>query len=212
MNAHSRLIYKKDWKSHKFTGTINWKPGDYDNFPTMKNTIEGHYLQTSMDYILMHDFITSYSKYGPDIYKITDVNLNGRDGQDIIEDTMSLYGCLLGLVRKINKYQILAKFEHSPFGNYNNPSSRYQDFRDGILAWKAFTAHFDKMGNREVYIQTLSTTINKPYKFHPEGVIGWIQEKEQAYSEMEGITKYSMPDDLKKSTLLQLLGQHGSEW
>ena len=29
---------------------------------------------------------------------------------------------------------------------------------------------------------------------------------------MDGITKYSMPDDLKKSTLLQLLGQQGSEW
>ena len=80
------------------------------------------------------------------------------------------------------------------------------------MAWKAFTEHFDKMGNQEVYIQTLSATINKPYKYHPEGIIGWIQEKEQAYSEMEGITKYSIPDDLKKSTLLQLLRQHGSEW
>ena len=81
----------------------------------MKNTIEGHYLQTSMGYIFMNDFITSYSKHGPDVYKMTEVNLNGRDGQDIIEDAMSLYGCLLGLVKKINKYQILTKFEHSPF-------------------------------------------------------------------------------------------------
>ena len=125
-----------------------------------------------------------------------EANFNGRDGQDITEDAMPLCGCLLGLVKKINKYQILAKFEHSPFGNHNNPSSKYQDFRDGILAWKAFTEHFDKMGNIEVYIQPLSTTINKPYKYHLKGIIGWIQEKEQAYSGMEGISKYSMPDDL----------------
>ena len=51
------------------------------------------------------------------------------------------------LVRKTNKYQILANFDHSPFGNHNNPNSKYQDFKDGILAWKAFTEHFDKMGN-----------------------------------------------------------------
>ena len=115
INAKLRFIHKKDWKSHRFTELINWKPGDYDNFPTMKNIIERHYLQTSMGYIFMNDFINSYSKHGPDIYQMTDINLNRRDGQDIIEDAMSLYGCLLGLVRKINKYQILAKFEHSPF-------------------------------------------------------------------------------------------------
>ena len=62
--------------------------------------------------------------------------------------------------------------------------------------------HFDRMGNREVYIHSLSNTINKPYKYHPEEIIGWIHEKEQAYSEMEDISEYSMPDNLKKITLL----------
>ena len=176
VNAHSRMIYKKDWKSHKFTGSINWKPGDYANFPTMKNTIEGHYLQTSMRYIFMNDFISLYARNGPDVYKINEHQLNGRDVQNIIEDATSLYGCLLGLVRK-NKYQILSKFEHSPFGNNNDPNSKYPDFRDGIKAWKAFTEHFDKMGNKEVYIHSLSNIINKPYKYHPEGIIGWIHEK-----------------------------------
>ena len=160
----------------------------------------------------MNDFISSYSKHGPDVYKISEHQLNGRDGQEIIEDAISLFGCLLGLVRKINKYQILSKFEHSPFGNHNDPNSNYPDFRDGIMAWKAFTEHFDKMGNKEVYIHSLSNTINKPYKYHPEGIIGWIHEKEQAYSEMEDISEYSMPDNLKKTTLLQQLGNHGSEW
>ena len=80
------------------------------------------------------------------------------------------------------------------------------------MAWKAFTEHFDRMGNQEVYIHSLSNTINKPYKYHPEGIIGWVHEKEQAYSEMEDISEYSMPENLKKTTLLQQLGSHGSEW
>ena len=31
-NANSRPAYRKDWKSHKFTAAITWKPGDYENF------------------------------------------------------------------------------------------------------------------------------------------------------------------------------------
>ena len=57
-----------------------------------------------MGHIFMNDFITLYSQLDPDLYKITEHQLNGRDGQDIIEDVISLYGCLFGLVRKTNEY------------------------------------------------------------------------------------------------------------
>ena len=86
----------------------------------MKNTIEGHYLQTSMVYNFMNDFIDKYTLHGPDVFVLDDVHLHDRDGYDIIDDPISLYGCLLGLVKKINKYQILVRYEYSPFGSYKN--------------------------------------------------------------------------------------------
>ena len=165
-----------------------------------------------MAYIFMNDFVGKYSIFGPDMFLHDDVHLHDRDGYDIIDDAISLYGCLLGLVKKINKYQILARFEHSPFGNYKNKESKYSDFRDGILAWGAFIKHYDKMGNKEVYLASLNNTIHKAYKHHPEGIIGWIQEKEQAYAEIEEITDASLPDSMKTTSVLHQLGNHGSEW
>ena len=69
MDAQTKRIQFENLscKSHKFTGTINWKPGDYDNFPMIKNTIEGHYLQTAMGYIFMHVIFTLYSKHFPEV-------------------------------------------------------------------------------------------------------------------------------------------------
>ena len=119
-NGNSRPAYKKDWQNHRFNAAITWKPGDYKNFPTMKNTIEGHYLQTSMAYIFMNDFIDKYTVHGPGIFLHDSVHLHDRDGYDIIDDAISLHGCLLGLIKKINKYQILVRYEHSPFQNYKN--------------------------------------------------------------------------------------------
>ena len=65
----------------------------------------------------MNDFINKYTIHGPDVFLLDSVHLHDRDGYVIIDDEISLYCCLLGLFKKINKYQILARYEHSPFGN-----------------------------------------------------------------------------------------------
>ena len=64
----------------------------------------------------------------------------------------------------------------------------------------AFIEHYNKMGNKEVYITSLSKTINRYHRHHPEGIVGWIQEKEQAYAELKEVTNTSMPNRLKVST------------
>ena len=62
-------------------------------------------------------FIDKYTIHGPDVFLLDSGHLHDRDGYDIIDDAISLYGFLLGLVKKFNKYQILTRYEHSPFGN-----------------------------------------------------------------------------------------------
>ena len=78
----------------------------------------------------MNDFIDKYTIHGPDVFLLDIVHLHDRDGYDIIDDAISLYGCLLRLVKEINKYQILARYVHSSFGNYQNKENQ-----DEILAW-----------------------------------------------------------------------------
>ena len=58
----------------------------------------------------------------------------------------------------------------------------------------------------------MSNTISKYCRHHQEGVVGWLQEKEQVYAELEEITNTSMSDSLKIATTLNQLGNYGSEW
>ena len=68
-----------------------------------------------------------------------------------------------------------------------------------------------RISKKEVYITSLSNTINKYYKNNSEVISGWIQEKEQAYAELEEVTSTSMPDYLKIFTTIDQLGSYGSE-
>lgn len=90
--------------------------------------------------------------------------------------------------------------------------TKYSDFRDKTLAWGAFIEHYDKMGNKEVYITSLSNTISRYYRHHPEGIVGWIQKKEQSYAELEEVTHTLKPDSPKILTTLHQLGNQGSQW
>jgi len=202
--------YRKDWKTNKFQTSLKWSKRDFQSFTAMKRTFLAHFLQTDMYYIVQVDFMKKYERLGPNIYKTMD--LGGRVATDIIRDSTAMYGALLGVSKNNLRETILLKFEHSPFGNYRDRSSEFDNFPDGILTWKEYLDNYDEMGSKAVYTTELIKITTTPFTEQSKSLIDWLDDLEGAYAELTIATNESSSDQSKIINTLQLMGKHKREW
>ena len=72
---------------------------------------------------------------------------------------------------------MLSQYEHSPFGNYIDPSSEFLDFPDGILAWLSFLDKYDNLGCKHTYLTKLYHKANT--KYHDKlNLVKWVDDQE----------------------------------
>lgn len=58
----------------------------------------------------------------------------------------------------------------------------------------------------------LNKTINIPYRHNPEGVVAWIQQTEQAYTELEDHTKILLSHDIQITQVMTVLERHAKDY
>jgi hypothetical protein len=157
---------------------VNWD-GTIDRFEVFRNNVEGHYGQIGAGYLFDSSFQKAYLERGVDCY--VDFLDEVPSASQIKKDARALYGALLSACQSGVGRRILMK---------------NRDKQDGIRSWCQLVQQYETDGNRDVRIRRLESVINKVFhRSYRTGLVKWIQEYENTFTELALLGQKTWNDD-----------------
>ena len=177
----------KDEKRTPLPARITWD-GSFDSFELFRNQVEGHYGQVGAGYLFDEEFQKCYIKYGAGCVELFQDDVETQS--QFKKDNRALYGALLSACHKGSAKTIL--IDHKPK-------------QDGIRTWMCICEKYDADGNRDVRIVKLEQTIETKFtKYYLGGLLQWVQDYENAFSELVVLGEHQWSiDSSKKRRMLQ---------
>jgi hypothetical protein len=162
--------------------------GTIDRFEVFRNNVEGHYEQIGAGYLFDSSFQKAYLERGVDYY--VDFLDEVPSASQIKKDARALYGALLSACQSGIGRRILMENRGK---------------QDGIRSWYQLVQQYETDGNRIVRIKRLESVINTVFnRNYRGGLVKWIQEYEDAFTELALLGQKTWNDDeIKKRRFVQ---------
>jgi hypothetical protein len=166
---------------------VIWE-GTIDRFEVFRNNVEGHYEKIGAGCLFDSSFQEAYLESGVDCYD--DYLDEVPSVSQIKKDTRALYGALLCACQSGVGYRILMES---------------RDKQDGIRSWCQLVQQYETDDNRNVRIKRLESVINTVFhRNYRGGLMKWIQEYEDAFTELALVGQKTWNDDeIKKRQFVQ---------
>jgi hypothetical protein len=177
-----------DERSHVLPSKII-RDGTIDRFEVFRNNIEGHYGQIGAGYLFDSIFHEAYYlERGVDCY--VDFLDEVPSASQIKKDVRALYGSLIIACQSGVGRRILIE---------------NRDKQDGICSWCQLVQQNETDGNRYVRIKRLESVINTVFnRNYRGGLVKWIQDYEDAFTELAILGQKTWNDDeIKKRRFVQ---------
>src|SRR5687768_14459010 len=166
---------------------IKWD-GLPSSFKKFRRELEGHLSQVGASYMIEDSFIEMYTKIGIDylksgIFWIIHQILTPQ----AYEDRNYLFGILMTATSHMQNKIII----------------KYQNTKDGILAWSEFKKEYGYEGSKDLRLKFLEDIARKPYtKNTPGGFGSYIDHFQAHIGELESMVPDEYYDAKKKRLLL----------
>jgi hypothetical protein len=174
---------------------ISWN-GKPEQFPELKEQVEGHFIQALMGHCVHQDFIASYLVHGGAV--LDDFPEFGLDEEQLRSDNRVMFGALKSLFRLVQAKRHI----------------RVQDkTQDGMRAWAAIVEEFDMGGDRSVLIEKHEAQV--ALKFHREyigGITAFVRDYEDAFVELKTLNVHYNDSRCMSLLLRNLLIPDKTEW
>jgi hypothetical protein len=167
--------------------------GTIDHFELFRNNFEGHYGQVGAGYLFNSSFQEAYLERGVDCY--VDFLDEVPSASQIKKDICALYGTLLSACQSGVGRRILME---------------NRDKQDCIRSWCQLVQQYETDGNIHVRIKRLESVINTVFhRNYREGLVKWIQDYEDAFTELDLLGQKTWNDDeIKKRRFVQQNAQN----
>jgi hypothetical protein len=164
--------------------------GTIDRFEVFRNNVEGHYGQIGAGYLFDSSswFQEAYLERGVECY--VDILDQVPSASQIKKYARALYGALLSACQSGVGLRILME---------------NRDKQDGIRSWCQLLQQYETDGNRNVRIKRLESVINTVFHRNSRGgLVKWIQDYEDAFTELALLGQKAWNDDeIKKRLFVQ---------
>jgi hypothetical protein len=162
--------------------------GTIDRFEVFRNNVEGHYGHIGAGYLFDSSFHEAYVERGVDCYD--DFLDEIPSASQIKKDARALYGALLSACQSGVGRRILME---------------NREKQDGIRSWCQLVKQYETDGNRNVRIKRLESVINIVFhRNYRGGLVKWIQDYEDAFTELALLGQKTWNDDkIKKRRFVQ---------
>lgn len=171
----------------KFDSSLKWN-GTSATFRTFSKALEGQLIMGGATYITNNKFISTYQDLGPSYlnsYIFWDTHKVSHPQAHF--DRNYLYGMLM-LATQSQQHKTLMK---------------YEDTKDGILAWAELKKENDHNGSKELRLEQLEHQLTIPYSTRDAGGIAtYIDKLQVIVQELEALDPNDYGDDRKKRLLL----------
>jgi hypothetical protein len=157
-------------------------------FEVFRNNVEAHYGQIGAGYLFDSSFQEAYLEKGVDCY--VDFLDEVTSASQIKKDARALYGALLSACQSGVGRRILIE---------------NRDKHDGIHSWCRLVQQYETDGNRNFRIKRLESVINTVFhRNYRGGLVKWIQDYEDAFTELALLGQKTWnDDDIKKRRIVQ---------
>jgi hypothetical protein len=174
-------IAANDERRQVLNPRVTWG-GSIDLFEVFRNNVESHYGQSGSCYLFDPDFQVEYFERVPDYF--VDFLNEAPSTSQIKKDTRALYGALLSACQGGVGQSILME-------------NRLK--QDGIWSWYQLVNQYETESNQNVRIKKLENVIATVYHRHyMEGLFKWIQNYEDAFTELSLLGDKVWDDDGSK--------------
>jgi hypothetical protein len=164
---------------------VTWD-GSIDRFEIFRNNVEGHYGQSDAGYLFDPDFQAAYLERGTHCF--VDFLDEVPSASQIKNDIRALYGALLSACQGGVGRSILME-------------NRLK--QDDIRSWYQLVNQYETESNRNVRIKRLENVITTVYSRHYRGgLFKWIQDYEDAFTELVLLGEKIWDDDLARNAVL----------
>jgi hypothetical protein len=162
--------------------------GTIDRFEVFRNNVAGNYEQIDVGYLFHSSFQEAYLERAVDCY-VDFLDELPSDSQ-IKKDTHALYGALLSACQSGVGRRILTE---------------NRDKQDGICSWCRLAQQYETDGIRNFRIKRLESVINTVFhRNYWGGLVKWIQNYEDAFTELALLRQKTWNDDeIKKHCFVQ---------
>jgi hypothetical protein len=162
--------------------------GTIDRFEVFRNNVEGHYGQIGAGYLFDSSFQKAHLERGVDCY--VDFLDEVPSASQIKKDARALYGALLSAFQSGVGRRILME---------------NRDKQHGIRSWCQLVQQYETDSNRNVRIKRLESVINTVFhRNYRGGLVKWIQDYEDAFTELALLGQKTWNDDkIKKRRFVQ---------
>jgi hypothetical protein len=154
--------------------------GTIDRFEVLRSNVEGHYGQIGSGYLCYWSFQEAYLERTVDFY--VDFLDEVSSASQIKKDARALYDALLSACQSGAGRRILMENRDK------------QD--DGIRSWCQLVQQYETDSNRNVRIKRLESVINNVFnRNYRGGLVKWIQDYDDAFTELALFGKRTWNDD-----------------
>jgi hypothetical protein len=162
--------------------------GTIDRFEVFRNNVDGNYGLIGAGYLFDSSFQEAYLERGVDCY--VDFLDEVPSASQIKKDTRASYGELLSACQSGVRRRILME---------------NRDKQKGIRSWCQLVQQYEIDGNRNVRIKRLESVINTViHRNYRGGLVKWIQDYEDAFTELALLGQKTWDDDeIKKRRFVQ---------